>query len=64
MDGLEDIIDTWVDGLWPALQQQLAARAPGGQVCLYTLFVHVVCECDCTGWLGTSESSLFTVLVL
>jgi hypothetical protein len=31
VDGLEDAIDEWVDGLWPQLKQQLSARLPGGE---------------------------------
>jgi NADPH-ferrihemoprotein reductase len=31
VDGLEDAIDEWVDGLWPQLKQQLTARLPGGE---------------------------------
>lgn len=31
VDGLEDAIDDWVEGLWPELKQQLAERLPGGE---------------------------------
>ena len=31
VDGLEDAIDEWVDGLWPQLKQELATRLPGGE---------------------------------
>jgi len=36
VDGLEDSIDEWTDGLWPELQQQMAKCLPDGgdsQVC-------------------------------
>ncbi len=31
VDGLEDAIDEWVDGLWPQLKQQMATRLPDGE---------------------------------
>lgn len=42
VDGLEDTIDDWVDGLWPALKQQLAERLPGGESQVST---HDHCSC-------------------